>query len=172
MESTEQNGDLEEQIEGTTGDLWRDLRDSIRGVQRDYTSGPVGRAVLLLAVPMVIETMAESIFAVVDIFFVSKLEDLQLEDILLGRIDPAAIPPRRSAAFQICWDVWTDGRLKLRALPGISLPERRRVFFRAFAAGGMLLPRHWEVFHQLWEDRLAGQEGILEALRRLPPLAA
>lgn len=73
MEARQQSGAAEEQIEGATGDLWRDLRDSIRGVQRDYTSGPVGRAVLLLAVPMVLETMAESIFAVVDIFFVSKL---------------------------------------------------------------------------------------------------
>lgn len=93
---------------------------------------------------------------------------LQLEDILQGRIDPGAIPKGESAAFQVCWDVWTDGRLKLRALPGISLPERRRVFFRAFAAGGMLLPRHWEVFHQLWEDRLGAQEGILSAVKRLP----
>jgi len=55
------------------GSLWEELRDSLRGVQRDYTTGPVGHALLLLAVPMVLETLAESIFAVVDIFFVSKL---------------------------------------------------------------------------------------------------
>jgi len=55
------------------GDLWRELRDAMRGVQHDYTRGPVGRAVLLLAVPMVIETLAESIFAVVDVFFVARL---------------------------------------------------------------------------------------------------
>ena len=67
----------EEQIEDAaappTGNLLEDLRGALRGTQRDYTSGPVGRAVLLLAVPMVLETLAESIFAVVDIFFVSKL---------------------------------------------------------------------------------------------------
>ena len=56
-----------------SANLWEDLRGALRGTQRDYTSGPVGRAVLLLAVPMVLETLAESIFAVVDIFFVSKL---------------------------------------------------------------------------------------------------
>jgi len=55
------------------GDLWAELRGALRGVQHDYTSGPVGRAVLLLAVPMVLETLAESVFAVVDVFFVSKL---------------------------------------------------------------------------------------------------
>jgi len=55
------------------GNLWAELRGALSGVQRDYTSGPVSRAVLLLAVPMVLETLAESIFAIVDIFFVSKL---------------------------------------------------------------------------------------------------
>ena len=34
---------------------WIDARDSIRGVRQDYTTGPIGRAVLLLAIPMVLE---------------------------------------------------------------------------------------------------------------------
>ncbi len=49
------------------------VRDALRGVHHDYTDGPIGRAVLLLAVPMVLEMVMESIFAVVDVFFVSKL---------------------------------------------------------------------------------------------------
>jgi Na+-driven multidrug efflux pump len=53
--------------------LWPALRDAVRGTQQDYTTGPIGRAVLLLAVPMVLETAMESIFAVVDVFFVSRL---------------------------------------------------------------------------------------------------
>ncbi len=60
--------------EGTpSGSVWGALRGAMRGEQRDYTRGPVGRAVLLLAVPMVRETVAESIFAVVDVYFVAKL---------------------------------------------------------------------------------------------------
>ncbi len=53
--------------------IWRDVRDAIRGTEHDYTTGPIGRAIFLLAVPMVIEMSMESIFAVVDVFFVSKL---------------------------------------------------------------------------------------------------
>lgn len=53
--------------------VWRDIRDAVRGVHHDYTSGPLGRAIFLLAVPMVIEMSMESIFAVVDVFFVGRL---------------------------------------------------------------------------------------------------
>ena len=53
--------------------FWSDLREAIRGSHmHDYTEERIGRAVLLLAVPMVLETCMESIFAVVDIFFVSR----------------------------------------------------------------------------------------------------
>ena len=53
--------------------FWATLREAIRGSQQDFTEGPIGRAIFLLAVPMVMETALESIFAVEDIFFVSKL---------------------------------------------------------------------------------------------------
>jgi putative MATE family efflux protein len=52
---------------------WRHVLDAIRGVHHDYTEGPIGRSLLLLAVPMVLETMMESLFAVADVFFVAKL---------------------------------------------------------------------------------------------------
>ncbi len=53
--------------------LWRELRDAIRGTEADYTKIPLRRAVLLLAVPMVLELVLESTFAVVDIYFVATL---------------------------------------------------------------------------------------------------
>ena len=52
---------------------WATIREALRGSHAEYTDGPVGRAILLLAVPMVLELALESIFAVVDVFFVGRL---------------------------------------------------------------------------------------------------
>ncbi len=57
----------------TTSSLWADLREAVRGTNADYTRIPLRRAVFLLAVPMVLELVLESTFAVVDIFFVAQL---------------------------------------------------------------------------------------------------
>jgi putative MATE family efflux protein len=53
--------------------LWRELREAIRGSEADYTQIGLGKAIFLLAVPMILELVMESTFAVVDIYFVGKL---------------------------------------------------------------------------------------------------
>ncbi|MGH9901219.1 MAG: MATE family efflux transporter, partial [Pyrinomonadaceae bacterium] len=50
--------------------LWEAVRGSSH---HDYTQGSIGRAILLLSVPMVLEMLMESVFVVVDVFFVAKL---------------------------------------------------------------------------------------------------
>jgi putative MATE family efflux protein len=53
--------------------VWAAIRESLNGVEQDYTTGSIPRAVFLLSVPMILELSLESVFAVVDMFFVSKL---------------------------------------------------------------------------------------------------
>jgi putative MATE family efflux protein len=53
--------------------LWASLAEAVRGSHQDYTAVNLNRAILLLAVPMVLELVLESLFSVVDVFWVSRL---------------------------------------------------------------------------------------------------
>lgn len=49
------------------------IMQALRGEQQDYTVGSLRKAIILLAIPMILEMGMESIFAVVDLFFVGRL---------------------------------------------------------------------------------------------------
>src|SRR6266496_4214881 len=53
--------------------LWSSIREAIRGSRQDFTTGNLNRAILLLAIPMILEMVLESLFAVVDVFWVGRL---------------------------------------------------------------------------------------------------
>src|ERR1700723_1448347 len=53
--------------------LWTSLVEAIRGSHQDYTTGSLNRSIFLLAIPMVLEMVLESLFAVVDVFWVGRL---------------------------------------------------------------------------------------------------
>ena len=53
--------------------IWTSVREAIGGTQQDFTQGNLNRGIALLAIPMVLEMTMESVFAVVDVFFVARL---------------------------------------------------------------------------------------------------
>ena len=63
----------QEIIEAPTPGFWSSLREAVTGTRQDFTEGSLGRAIILLAVPMVLEMCMESLFGVVDVFWVAHL---------------------------------------------------------------------------------------------------
>ena len=53
--------------------IFRFIKDAIAGKQQDFTTGSIRKAIFMLAIPMILEMCMESVFAIVDIFFVGKL---------------------------------------------------------------------------------------------------
>ena len=63
--------------------FWQTIREAIRGTHHDYTAGPIGRAIILLAVPMVLEMFMESLFAVADVFWAGHIGPIAIATITL-----------------------------------------------------------------------------------------
>jgi putative MATE family efflux protein len=59
--------------QGRARRAWAVLRAAVAGKEHDYTQGDIGQALVLLAIPMMLEMAMESVFALVDIFFVASL---------------------------------------------------------------------------------------------------
>ena len=55
------------------GRVWDTIKQAVQGKEQDYTSGSIDRAIVLLSIPMILEMAMESLFAIVDAFFVSKI---------------------------------------------------------------------------------------------------
>jgi putative MATE family efflux protein len=66
--------ELEVEAPTSEASLWTTIRESLAGSHHgSYTEGSIDRAIVLLAIPMVLELVLESVFAVVDVFFVSRV---------------------------------------------------------------------------------------------------
>jgi putative MATE family efflux protein len=60
-------------VTGRKPSIWAELGNALKGTEADYTQIGLKRAIFLLAIPMILELVMESTFAVVDIYFVGKL---------------------------------------------------------------------------------------------------
>ena len=60
-------------VPARTPSFWSSVLEALRGSHQDFTTGSLNRAILLLAIPMILELVLESLFAVVDVFWVSRL---------------------------------------------------------------------------------------------------
>src|SRR6266496_6351878 len=60
-------------VEARVPGFWASLREAILGSKQDFTEGSIPRAIVLLAVPMVLEMLMESLFGLVDVFWVAHL---------------------------------------------------------------------------------------------------
>src|SRR5271165_2500373 len=70
METRMSNIDV---VEARVPGFWSSLREAVTGTSQDFTEGSINRAIVLLAVPMVLEMIMESLFGVVDVFWVAHL---------------------------------------------------------------------------------------------------
>ena len=64
---------VNQQVQSSKKAIWQSLKDALKGTEADYTKISLNKAIFLLAVPMILELVMESVFAVVDIYFVGKL---------------------------------------------------------------------------------------------------
>jgi Na+-driven multidrug efflux pump len=65
----------------TPAGLWNLFKQALVGEHQDYTSLSIRRAIFLLSVPMILEMCMESVFALVDIFFVGKLGQIAVSTV-------------------------------------------------------------------------------------------
>lgn len=75
MESPQQESEGPRTGSASGGGFWHTVRSALSGHEHDYTKGNLTRSIWLLAIPMVLELLMESVFAVCDIYFVGRLGD-------------------------------------------------------------------------------------------------
>ncbi len=112
--------------------LWTDIKEAISGSERDFTATPLGKAIFLLSVPMVLEMMMESVFALADIYFVSRISS-----------DAVAVVGITESAMTIVYAIGMGLSLATTALVSRRIGEKKRekaelIAFQAIVAGSII----------------------------------
>ncbi|AUX23583.1 multidrug transporter MatE [Sorangium cellulosum] len=126
--------------------LWSTLRDAIRGGEHDFTSGSIDRAIVLLAIPMVMEMLMESLFAVVDVFWVSRLgadavAAVGLTESLLAVVYAVGMGLSVAASATVARRIGEGRPEEAAAMAGQVIALGALVSLPISAAGALLAPR-------------------------------
>ena len=106
--------------------LWQSLVEAVRGTHQDFTEGSISRAVLLLATPMVLEMFMESLFAIVDVFWVSRLG---ADAVATVGLTESILSLIYSVAFGVCFSTTAMVARRIgekdpeRKIPGFIVPS-------------------------------------------------
>ncbi len=139
--------------------FFRTVRASLSGEQHDYTAGSLPRAILLLAVPMVLEMVMESVFALTDAFFVSRLGT-----------DAVATVGLTEAMITILFAIAIGTGMATTAMVARRVGERNLAGARVAAAQSILLGLALTVFVALPGVLFA--ENLLRLMGGTPELVA
>jgi putative MATE family efflux protein len=108
--------------------FWATVRLSLSGTELEFTRGPIGTAIVLLAIPMVLEMMMESAFAITDAYFVSRLG-----------VEAVATVGFTEALIMIVFDVGLGLSMATTAMVARRIGEKDRDGARVAAAQAILV---------------------------------
>ena len=97
--------------------LLSDIREAISGTDKDFTTTKLSKAIILLSIPMVLEMIMESVFAIADIFFISQLED--------GAIDAIATVGITESLLTIIYSIGMGLSIATTALVSRRIGEKK-----------------------------------------------
>jgi hypothetical protein len=122
--------------------IWQSMLEALRGTEQDFTAGSISRAVLLLATPMVLEMFMESLFAIVDVFWVSRLgahavATVGLTESLLALVFSVAMGVSMSTTAMVA------RRTGERDLPGAATAAVQAIALGIVIAVLMGVPGYW-----------------------------
>lgn len=138
MSHSQETVDLEatETSPHATSGIWATIKEALRGSHHDFTQGSIGRAIFLLAVPMVLELALESLFAVVNIFYISHISTNKTEALAIVGLTESLLTLVFTIAMGLSMAVTATvaRRVGEKDMPGASFAGAQGIWLGFFAS--------------------------------------